>query len=113
MRRALVGIVLAALATLVLAGAAQADSELPDVGCPQEHRLRSVDCPTATEVIFFNQSPAPIRAYWLDYDGERVFRSEIRPGDSFVQQIYVTHPGSSPRVRQRAASASFSPYRTH
>ena len=43
-------------------------------------------------MIFFNQSPAPIRTYWLDHDGNRKFGSEIRPGDSYVQQTYVTHP---------------------
>jgi hypothetical protein len=87
MRRALSAIILAALCS-----AAQAETALRDVGCAQEYLLRSVDSVTATEVVFFNQSQVPIRTYWLDFDGKRVFRAEIRPGDSFFQQTYVSHP---------------------
>jgi hypothetical protein len=77
---------------VALSGAAQAQSELRDVGCMNEYHLRSIDEAKSTEVIFFNQSPVPIRTYWLDYEGNRKFRSEIAPGQSFMQQTYVTHP---------------------
>ena len=87
MRRAFLAAILAALA-----GSAQAQNELQNVGCAGESGLRSISETTSTEVIFFNQSPAPIRTYWLDYEGNRKFGSEIRPGDSYVQQTYVTHP---------------------
>jgi hypothetical protein len=76
----------------VLAGSAQAQTELQDIGCAGESGLRSIEDTTSTEVIFFNQSPTTIRTYWLDHQGNRQFKSEIRPGDSFVQQTYVTHP---------------------
>ena len=79
MRRVLLAAVLA-----VLAGSAQAESELRDVGCAEEPRLRSVDSVKTTEVIFFNQSGAVIRTYWLDFQGKRKFRAEIPPGGSFV-----------------------------
>jgi hypothetical protein len=88
MRRAF----LAAAILVALAGGAQAQNELKDIGCADESALRSIDDTTLTEVTFFNQSPATIRTYWLDHDGNRKFGSEIRPGDSFVQQTYVTHP---------------------
>jgi hypothetical protein len=87
MRRAFLAAILAALA-----GSAQAQNELKDIGCAGEGGLRSIDEKMVTEVIFFNQSPAPIRTYRLDYQGKRIFGSEIRPGDSYVQQTYVTHP---------------------
>ena len=87
MRRAFLVVVLAALAT-----SAQAQNELHDIGCAQESGLRSMEDAKVTEVIFFNQSPRPIRTYRLDSEGKRVFGSEIRPGDSYVQQTYVTHP---------------------
>lgn len=87
MRRAFLVAVLVALA-----GGAQAQNELRDVGCAGESGLRSIEDAKLTEVIFFNQSPKPIRTYWLDHQGNRKFGSEIRPGDSFVQQTYVTHP---------------------
>ena len=87
MRRAFLAAMLA-----VLASGAQAQNELRNVGCAGEGGLRSIDEATLTEVTFFNQSPAPIRTYWLDHQGNRIFGSEIRPGDSYVQQTYVTHP---------------------
>lgn len=87
MRRAFLAAILAAFA-----GSAQAQSELQDVGCAGEGGLRSIEDMKSTEVIFFNQSPQTIRTYWLDHQGNRKFGSEIRPGDSYVQQTYVTHP---------------------
>jgi hypothetical protein len=77
---------------VALAGGAQAQNELHDVGCAEESGLRSIDETKLTEVTFFNQSPKPIQTYWLDHQGHRIFGSEIRPGESFVQQTYVTHP---------------------
>ena len=87
MRRVFLAAILAAIAA-----GAQAQTELRDLGCAGESSLRSIDETTTTEVIFFNQSPAPIRTYWLDHQGNRNFGSEIRPGDSYVQQTYVTRP---------------------
>lgn len=104
MRRVFLAAILAALA-----GGAQAQTELQDVGCAGESGLRSIEDATLTEVIFFNQSPAPIRTYWLDYDGNRKFGSEIRPGDSYVQQTYVTHPWVVTRSSARACLAIFQP----
>ena len=97
----------AILATL--AGSAQAQTELQDVGCAGESALRSIDETTLTEVIFFNQSPAPIRTYWLDHDGNRKFGSEIRPGDSYVQQTYVTHPWVVTKTSAKACVAIYQP----
>jgi von Hippel-Lindau disease tumor supressor len=87
MRRVFLAAIVAALAT-----SARAQTELQDVGCAGENSLRSTEEKKVTEVIFFNQSPAPIRTYWLDHQGQRIFGTEIRPGDSYVQQTFVTHP---------------------
>ena len=64
MRWVFLAAVLAALAT-----SAQAQNELQDVGCAGEGGLRSIEDAKLTEVIFFNQSPTPIRTYWLDHQG--------------------------------------------
>lgn len=87
MREVFLAAIVAALAT-----SAQAQTELRALGCAGESNLRSTEEKKMTEVIFFNQSPAPIRTYRLDHQGHRIFGSEIRPGDSYVQQTYVTHP---------------------
>ena len=107
MRRAFLVAVLVALA-----GGAQAQNELQDVGCAGESRLRSIEDTKLTEVIFFNQSPGPIRTYWLDHGGNRKFGSEIRPGDSFVQQTYVTHPWVVTKSAARTCVAIFQPEAT-
>jgi outer membrane lipoprotein-sorting protein len=101
--------VLLAAALAVLAGSAQAESELSDVGCAEEARLRSVDSAMATEVIFFNQSGAVIRTYWLDFQGQRKFRAEIPPGGSFVQQTYVNHPWLITNTATKSCVGIFQP----
>lgn len=107
MRRAFLAVMLA-----ILASGAQAQNELQNVGCAVEGNLRSIEDATLTEVIFFNQSPAPIRTYWLDHQGNRKFGSEIRPGDSFVQQTYVTHPWVVTRSSAKACIAIYQPEAT-
>ena len=104
MRRAFLAAILAALAT-----GAQAQNELQDVGCAGENSLRSTEEAKLTEVTFFNQSPTPIRTYWLDHQGNRVFGSEIRPGDSYVHQTYVTHPWLVTKSTARACLAIYQP----
>jgi von Hippel-Lindau disease tumor supressor len=104
MRRAFLAAILA-----VLAASAQAQNELQDLGCVGESSLRSIDEAIVTEVTFFNQSPTPIRTYWLDYHGKRKFGSEIRPGDSYVQQTYVTHPWVVTKSAAKTCVAIYQP----
>ncbi|WP_119300836.1 VHL beta domain-containing protein [Dongia deserti] len=104
MRRVVLAVILAALA-----GSAQAESELQDVGCAQERQLRSIDQVTATEVVFFNQSPVPIRTYWIDFHGRRIFGAEIRPGDSFFQQTYVNNPWVVTKTTAKICVGIFQP----
>jgi hypothetical protein len=104
MRQALLGVLLAALSSN-----AYAQNELHDVGCATESGLRAIDEKTMTEVTFFNQSPAPIRTYRLDGQGNRKFGAEIRPGDSYVQQTYVTHPWVVTKTTAKTCVAIFQP----
>ena len=99
---------LAAILTAI-AGGAQAQTELQDVGCAGESGLRAIDESKLTEVIFFNQSAATIRTYSLDHEGNRKFGSEIRPGDSYVQQTYVTHPWVVTKEPAKTCVAIFQP----
>jgi von Hippel-Lindau disease tumor supressor len=104
MRRVFLAAILAAIAA-----GAQAQTELRDLGCAGESGLRSIDETKMTEVIFFNQSPATIRTYRLDHQGNRIFGSEIRPGDSYVQQTYVTHPWVVTKGAAKACMAIYQP----
>ena len=104
MRRIFLATILAAIAA-----GAQAQTELRDLGCAGESSLRSIDETKMNEVILFNQSQATIRTYRLDYQGNRIFGSEIRPGDSYVQQTYVTHPWVVTKSGARACVAIYQP----
>src|SRR5262249_8341870 len=91
----------AALATVVLCAAAlpgwtlsaaYAQERLPDAGCAAEDSLRSTEGSTKAEITFLNRSGGPIRTYWLNYQGKRVYYAEIQPGKSLTQQTYFSHP---------------------
>jgi hypothetical protein len=95
MRRPLKGKVMIAkkltVATLMLvfvAGAAQAAGKR----CPEERSLRSHDSKLATQVTFLNTSGDQARVYWLNYQGRREFYKSLRPGESFTQDTFATHP---------------------
>jgi hypothetical protein len=60
--------------------------------CNGEGKLRSLNSGVATSVTFQNDTAGPVRIYWLDFAGERVFYNELASGASYRQQTYVTHP---------------------
>jgi VHL beta domain len=60
--------------------------------CRGETQLRSVDGDVKTTVKFTNRSKSTRNIYWINYEGERVFYQKLRPGRSYTQQTYVTHP---------------------
>ena len=90
----------------------QAQSELPDVGCAREDRLRSTDGSTSTKVTFVNHSALTVRTYWLNYQGKRVFYAEVAPGSSYEQQTYVTHPWVITNSRSGDCVAIYLPTRS-
>lgn len=54
--------------------------------------VRSLEGRVATEMLFENRSTESVLIYWINYQGEEVFYRELRAGDSYRQQTYVTHP---------------------
>jgi carboxyl-terminal processing protease len=61
-------------------------------GCPSEGSARSVRADEATNVVFRNHRKINVRLYWIDYRGSRKFYNELRPGQMYTQQTYMTHP---------------------
>jgi von Hippel-Lindau disease tumor supressor len=45
-----------------------------------------------TRMIFVNRSKQPVKVYWLDYRGQRVFYKKLKPSESYTQDTYMTHP---------------------
>jgi hypothetical protein len=81
------------IVTLVVLGSpAGAQGILPDIGCAQEDGLRSLKWDRPTHLTFENRRAVPMRAYWLNYEGKRVFYAEIAPGRRWTVQTFVTHP---------------------
>jgi hypothetical protein len=62
------------------------------VSAAKENYLASERSDTQTQIRIVNESPEPLKIYWLDFRGERNFHSQIDPGDSFSQNTYTTHP---------------------
>lgn len=73
------------LLSLVLCGAmatpAAAQSALRALGCDGEGRgARSINSNSPSLVTFRNSGSGPIRIYWLNFQGHRVFYANLRPG---------------------------------
>lgn len=63
-----------------------------EMRCADEAGLRSTEGTVATSLNFTNRMPKALRIYWINYNGARQFYGVVRPGQSFHQQTYVTHP---------------------
>jgi hypothetical protein len=55
-------------------------------------QARSVEGKTPSTIEFVNETPGPVRVYWLSYDGSEVFYFSLKSGASQVQRTYLTHP---------------------
>jgi prepilin-type N-terminal cleavage/methylation domain-containing protein len=64
----------------------------PSSGCPGEDDLRSVTGTKKVEMTFLNQKNIPVKVYWLDYSGERVYKFDLTPSQKVKVKTYSTHP---------------------
>ena len=46
----------------------------------------------STGVTFHNRTRHSVEVLWLDYQGQPVWYNHLKPGRSYRQQTYVTHP---------------------
>ncbi len=60
--------------------------------CPAESVSKSTSGKITTKISFKNKLKQTVKIYWLNYSGRRVFYRQLKPGDSYTQQTYVTHP---------------------
>ncbi len=68
--------------------------QLPPQSCSYEGHIKSVAAfSTPAAIQFVNSSPTlTFQVFWLDYNGNRVLYATLSPGQSFVQQTFLTHP---------------------
>ena len=62
------------------------------LSCTEERTARSIDANQPTAMQFKNNRSSAVRIYWLDYQGQRKFYTELAPGQEYVQPTFVTHP---------------------
>ena len=53
---------------------------------------RSLSGAVPTKIEFINETAGPVKTYWLDYNGQRVFYRELVAQASYVQATFDTHP---------------------
>ena len=61
---------------------------------PQASSLRSKESRIRTEIEFNNRLPTVVAIYWVDYQGNESFYTDLNPGSSKVIQTFATHPWS-------------------
>jgi hypothetical protein len=67
--------------------------QLQPQSCSYEGHIKSIVGDTPTAIRFINNSANLIfQVLWLDYNGNRVFYATLSPGQSFIQQTFLTHP---------------------
>ena len=57
-----------------------------------EEQLKSKNSDTSTMVKFENKTSQPVKLFWLDFQGKRVFYNQLEASHSTFQQTYKTHP---------------------
>lgn len=83
---------------LAIAGARQSEAaeawEAAEAAkvCKAEPYVYSVGSEVETSIKFVNKTSAVRRVYWLDFDGDRVFRFQLGPKQSLLQETFLTHP---------------------
>jgi hypothetical protein len=74
-----------ALSLLVTPALAQAN-------CPEEQGLRSSNSERPSVITFVNGTLDDVQLFWIDFQGAKQQYGRIAPGQSHLQQTYVTHP---------------------
>jgi len=71
-----------------------ANQQLVPQSCSYEGHIKSVAAfSTPGAIRFVNNSPTlTFQVFWLDYNGNRGLYATLGPGQSFVQQTFLTHP---------------------
>jgi len=60
--------------------------------CSEERNTRSIEARQPATISFRNESPMPVRIFWVDYAGSRVLYKEIASGQRYDQSTFLTHP---------------------
>ena len=79
---------LAALLFLASPALAQTNSA---INCYQGG-LVPIESERLSIILFTNNSETEVDILWLNYDGEEVYYNTLKPGESYEQTSYFSHP---------------------
>jgi hypothetical protein len=60
--------------------------------CNHQVRLKSLHSKAPSVIVFTNKTTFPVRALWLDFEGNEVVYSVLEPNSTKRYHTYVTHP---------------------
>jgi hypothetical protein len=60
--------------------------------CNHQVRLKSLHSKAPSVIVFTNKTIFPVRALWLDFEGNEVVYSVLEPNSTKRYHTYVTHP---------------------
>ena len=67
-------------------------SSVPSTVAPQMETLRSVEERQRATLQVSNLFSETVQLFWIDHSGKEVFYRELKAGDSYTQETFVTHP---------------------
>ncbi len=79
-----------AMALLCLASPALAQTNSA-INCYQGG-LVSIESEHLATIVFTNNADTDVDILWLNYDGEEVYYNTLKPGESYEQPSYYSHP---------------------
>jgi hypothetical protein len=70
------------------------NQQLQPQSCSYEGHIKSVAALSTPAAIQFvnNSASLSFQVFWLDYNGNRVLYATLSPGQSLIQQTFLTHP---------------------
>jgi hypothetical protein len=60
--------------------------------CKYEKTLKSLAESSSTSLMFRNESQTTISLFWLNYEGKRIFYSNVQKGAQYSLATYISHP---------------------
>jgi hypothetical protein len=75
---------------------------IPQTPPPQMEALRSLESRQRATLQVSNLSGETVQVFWIDFSGKEVLYRELKSGESYTQETFVTHPW---RVRTKDSKA--------
>lgn len=60
-------------------------------GCPQEGHIKSPSSYDAAKITFDNQTDGNLKIFWIDFNGDRKFYSNLKAHSKYDQDTWIGH----------------------